>query len=123
MIAIDASAFDRYLAGVRDRDTTLVAAAIRDRTAAISGVVATELLSNRDLSGGSRSIILTTPILKIRDGFWVRAGALRQQVAIQGKRAELADVLVAQTCIDYAIPLITYDRDYRHFAAAGLQLA
>jgi len=28
----------------------------------------------------------------------------------------LADTLIAQSCIDYRVPLITRDSDFRHFA-------
>jgi predicted nucleic acid-binding protein len=35
----------------------------------------------------------------------------------------MGDVLVAQSCLDHKVPLITRDRDFRHFARlAGLKL-
>jgi len=37
--------------------------------------------------------------------------------------AHTADALIAQSCLDQFAPLVTRDRDFRHFAqAAGLQL-
>lgn len=38
------------------------------------------------------------------------------------RKAKLADCLIAQSCIDNDAPLITYDRDFRHFERAGLKL-
>lgn len=38
-------------------------------------------------------------------------------------RARLADALIAQSCLDHEIPLITRDRDFQNFAKyAGLNL-
>jgi predicted nucleic acid-binding protein len=33
-----------------------------------------------------------------------------------------SDTLIAQTCIDHDVPLITRDQDFRHFVSAGLTL-
>jgi predicted nucleic acid-binding protein len=39
------------------------------------------------------------------------------------RRARLGDALIAQSCLDHQVRLITRDRDFRHFArAAGLRL-
>jgi predicted nucleic acid-binding protein len=35
------------------------------------------------------------------------------------RKARLGDALIAQSCIDQSIPLITRDRDFRAFAAAA----
>jgi predicted nucleic acid-binding protein len=61
--------------------------------------------------------------MKIREGYWKRAGELRSDTLSDGHKAKLADVLIAQSCIDHDIPLITYDADFRHFTRAGLKLA
>jgi predicted nucleic acid-binding protein len=40
------------------------------------------------------------------------------------RKARLADVLIAQSCLDHRVALITRDRDFRHFARiARLRLA
>jgi len=36
--------------------------------------------------------------------------------------SDLADTLIAQICIDHDVPLITRDKDFRHFAKHGLRL-
>jgi predicted nucleic acid-binding protein len=123
LIAVDTSSFRRYLEGVRDRDTQLVANALADGSAIVAGVVVTELLSKPELSGGSRSIVRSVRVLKLKEGFWERAAILRRNEFIDGRSGAIADVLIAQTCIDHRIPLITYDPDFRRFVPAGLQMA
>lgn len=75
------------------------------------------------LSDQKLAIVLAVPLLPIHDGFWQRAGLLRRELLSQRLRANLADTLIAQSCIDHDIPLITYDRDFRHFVRAGLKFA
>ncbi len=48
---------------------------------------------------------------------------MRAKVLARGRKARLGDALIAQSCIDAGIPLLTRDRDFRAFAdAAGLDL-
>jgi predicted nucleic acid-binding protein len=39
-----------------------------------------------------------------------------------GFKAKLADTLIAQSCLDHDVPLITRDGDFRHFVALGLRV-
>lgn len=123
MIAIDTSAFARFLDGIVDRSTEIVAQAMRREQAFLPPVVVTELLSNRELTDQAREQILALPLLELKPGHWERAGSLRADVLRELKKANVADVLIAQSCIDLDIPLISYDRDFRHFLNAGLKLA
>lgn len=59
------------------------------------------------------------PLVEIKPGYWQRAGALRARVLAGRRRARLGDALIAQSCIDRGIPLITRDRDFRAFAQAA----
>jgi predicted nucleic acid-binding protein len=88
----------------------------------LSPVVVSELLSNPLLPSAARRLIEMMPRLDLHDGYWIRAGILRAQFKALRRKANLADVLIAQSCIDHDIPLITYDRDFRHFRDAGLIL-
>ncbi len=68
--------------------------------------------------------LLEVPLIEVKPGYWERAGALRAKVLAQRRKARLGDALIAQTCIDRGIPLLTRDRDFRAFtAAAGLDIA
>jgi predicted nucleic acid-binding protein len=44
---------------------------------------------------------------------------LRSQVLAAGHRARLADTLIAQSCLDHRVGLVTADRGFRHFARTG----
>lgn len=69
------------------------------------------------------AFVLSLPLLLIDDGYWKRAGDLRRSILDAGRKAKLADVLIAQSCIDHDVALITHDTDFRHFTRAGLKLA
>jgi predicted nucleic acid-binding protein len=68
-------------------------------------------------------LVTSLPVLPVSQGYRPRAGSLRARVLAARRRARLADTLVAQSCIDHDVALVTSDRDFRHFAAlCGLQL-
>ena len=68
-----------------------------------------------NLSSNLRETLLAIPMLAIQDGFWERAGLLRAKVLAKGSKAKLADTLIAQTCLDHQIPLVTRDQDFQVF--------
>jgi predicted nucleic acid-binding protein len=45
---------------------------------------------------------------------------LRANVPAKPRKARLGDALIAQSCIDWGIPLLTRDRDFRAFADAAV---
>jgi predicted nucleic acid-binding protein len=58
------------------------------------------------------------------DGYWQRAGESRRALKTHKLKARIADALIAQSCIDHDVALITRDVDFRHFAKhCGLKLA
>lgn len=123
MIAVDTSACARYISGDIDRNTDAVHDAIVRKSVYLPPAAQTELFSNVDLTEQARLLILDFPLLPILPGYWQRAGLLRAELKRRTLKAKIADVLIAQSCIDHDIPLITYDRDFRHFLRAGLKLA
>lgn len=100
----------------------LVAAAISEGRAVLPPPVVCEALSDPSIPAALARDIAQLPILEIRDGFWQRAGLLRARIIDKGKKAKLADSLIAQCCIDHQVALITNDRDFRHFVQHGLLL-
>jgi len=122
LIAIDTSAFARYLDGLEDRSTMMVERAMRGKIAILPPVVVTELLSNPAMPEEARAEIVSLNRLTTDETYWERAGILRAALRRAGVKAHLADCLIAQACIDNDAPLITYDRDFRHFESAGLKL-
>jgi predicted nucleic acid-binding protein len=122
LIAADTSSIQRFLRGERGRDVEAVANGLSDRKLVMPPVVVTELLSD-PLSGPVlHDALIDAAVLVILIGFWERAGVLRRSLRASGLKAGLADTLIAQSCIDHDVPLITHNRDFRHFRKAGLKL-
>src|SRR4029077_1280994 len=82
-------------------------------------VVLTELLSDGSLPQDVADTLLDVPLMELASGYWQRAGALRAKVLATRRKARLGDALIAQSCIDQGVPLITRDRDFRAFASAA----
>ena len=122
IVAVDTSAVSRAFEGYRDRASLLFKEALGEGRARFAPIVIMELLSNPNLPEGARRLIRMFPRLDFHEGVWERAGLLRAEIAAIGLRANVPDVLIAQMAIDHGYPLITYDRDFRHFERAGLQL-
>ena len=122
MIAVDTSSLSRFLSGVDDHDTLIVETAIRAREALFPPVVVVEILSNPLLPKDALEVIRSIPLLPIHDRYWERAGRMRSSLMKANYKAAIADCLIAQSCIDNDVPLITWDRDYRHFRKSGLKL-
>lgn len=119
MIAVDTSSMVAFLEGDSGDDVDLVQSALDHQQLALPPVVLTELMSDPALPDRVRALLSALPVLDIEPGFWERAGLLRASVLRQKKKARVADALIAQSCLDQSSPLITRDRDFRHFAAAA----
>jgi predicted nucleic acid-binding protein len=124
VIAADTSTWIAFLEGAGGEDTELLDRALRDRQALMAPAVLTELLSDPELSPEVSQNLSELPLIEIEPGYWQRAGSLRAKVLAKRRKARLGDALIAQSCVDRGIPLLTRDRDFRAFAeAAGLDLA
>ena len=124
MIAVDTSTWIAYLQGDGGEDVELLDRALQGRQVLMVPVVLTEVLSDPKLSSAVSQTISAVPLMEVSPGYWQRAGALRAKVLARRRKARLGDALIAQSCIDHAIPLLTRDRDFRAFAdAADLDLS
>ena len=123
MIAVDTSTWIGFLQGDGGQETELLDRALQDRQVLMIPIVLTELLSDPNLPAEVSQVLSELPLIEIEPGYWQRAGELRAKVLTQRRKARLGDALIAQSCIDRGIPLLTRDRDFRAFAeAAGLHL-
>jgi predicted nucleic acid-binding protein len=123
VIALDTSSAIAFLSGERGRDVNAVEEALRFRQGVFPPVVVTELLSDPVVRAEIGALIRGVPRLEILDGYWERAGQLRARLLRKGLKAHIADTLIAQSCIDHEVALVTRDRDFRNFANhAGLSL-
>lgn len=126
MIAIDSSSWIAFFSDSEPAgdDTALVESALADHQVCLPPVVLTELLSDPKLPRSLAGMFAELPLLGPHAGYWDRAGKLRAKLIARRHRARLADSLIAQTCIDHEVRLITRDDDFRHFSRlAGLRLA
>lgn len=124
MTAADTSTWIAFLEGSSGEDARLLDRALEDRQVVMVPVVLTELLSDPKLPSAVAQTLAAVPMIEIEPGYWERAGLLRSKALAKRHKARLGDALIAQTCIDRGIALLTRDRDFRAFAnVAGLHLA
>jgi predicted nucleic acid-binding protein len=123
VIAVDSSSWIAYFAGGRGNDVDAIALALEHRQATLPPVVLTELVSDPAVSTEVKNLLGSLPVLEVLGGYWERAGMLRARLLAQGRRARLADVLIAQSCLDHDVELVTRDRDFTALArTTGLRL-
>ena len=123
MIAADTSTWIAFLEGESGDDVQMLAKALGDRQVVMAPPVLIELLSDPALSASVARTLSDLPLIDIAPGYWQRAGRLRARVLAQHRKARLGDALIAQSCIDGGVSLITRDRDFRAFVeGAGLKL-
>ena len=123
MIAADTSTWVAFLEGDAGEDVRLLDRALEDRQVVMVPVVLTELLSDPKLPSSVAETLSEVPSMDISSGYWQKAGGLRAKVLAKRRKARLGDALIAQSCIDGGVSLLTRDRDFRAFAeAAGLNL-
>jgi predicted nucleic acid-binding protein len=81
------------------------------------------MLSDPKLSSEVSQTLSELPLIEVGPDYWQRAGEFRAKVLAKRRKARLGDALIAQSCMDRGVPLLTRDRDVRAFAdAAGLDL-
>ena len=119
MIAADTSTWVAYLEGLTGDDIRLLDRALDDRQVLMPPVVLAELLSDPGLAPEAAAAFLDLPLMPIDEGYWQRAGALRARVLARKRKARLGDALIAQSCVDRNVSLLTRDRDFFAFAGAA----
>lgn len=123
MTAADTSTWIAFFQGESGDDVQMLAKALADRQVVRVSPVLTELLSDPGLSASVARALSDLPLIDIRLGYWHRAGRLRAGVLAEHRKARLGDALIAQSCIDGGVSLITRDRDFRAFVErTGLKL-
>ena len=116
MFAIDTSSLIAYLAGSNGRDVEAVEVALKDGNAVLPPAVISEILSDPKLPIKVEKIIVNMSSLPITDGYWLRVAKNRKSILQKKRKARLADSLIAQSCIDYGLVLITRDSDFKAFS-------
>jgi predicted nucleic acid-binding protein len=119
VIAADTSTWFAFLEGSGGADTKRLDEALADRQVLMVPVVLTELLSDPSLPAAIATMLAEVPVVDVEPGYWARAGSLRAKVLAKGRRARLGDALIAQSCVDAGLRLLTRDRNFRGFSEAA----
>jgi predicted nucleic acid-binding protein len=123
VIVVDTSTWIAFLGGSVGGDVQFLDQALEARHVVMIPVVLSELLSDPKLPSTVAATLSDLPLMDISPGYWERAGRLRAKVLAKRHKARLGDALIARSCIDAGLSLITRDRDFRAFAeSAGLNL-
>ena len=119
MLAADSSTWIAFLEGATGQDATLLDQALADHQVLMIPAVFTQLFSDPLLSPSVARGLMDIPMIDLDPGYWLRAGLLRVKVLSNRRKARLGDALIAQSCIDRKISLLTRDADFRAFAEAA----
>ena len=124
MIAFDTDLLVAYFQGAKGSDVDRLDAALSTGDLTMPPVVLTEILSDPSAAKTLKDALEKITLLRIVEGYWERAGLARAELRRKGLKAKTADALIAQSCLDHDVALITRDADFRHFAKhCGLKLA
>lgn len=124
MFAVDSSTLVAFLQNESGKDIDLFMESLLSHELSIPAVAITEVISNPNGNVRLPHILREIRELPVIDGYWQRAGMLRLKVLKHKLKANIADTLIAQSCIDHGVALITRDADFRHFSKhGGLKLA
>jgi hypothetical protein len=124
LIAADTSSLIAFFSGASGSDVDQVRAALAASQICLPPVVLTELLSDAASQNILEATLAAWPVLNLSDGYWIRAGKTRSRLIARRLSPKVPDTLIAQSCIDHDVALITRDADFRHFAKhCGLRLA
>lgn len=124
MIAADASSLSALLSGEDGLDVARLAEEMSRGEFRLPPVVLTELLTDARVAKLLAPKLREIELLEIIDGYWQRAGETRAKLKSRGLKANVADALIAQSCLDHDVSLVTRDSNFRHFAKyCGLRLA
>ena len=123
MIAADTSVLIDYFQGKNNIHTDKLDEVFAHHLLVLPPAVLVELLSDALLPKKFIDKIEELPLLELTKNYWQRAGINRSKIISKKLKAPLADTLIAQSCIDHQVPLITRDTDFRHFVKyCGLTL-
>ena len=119
MTCADTSSVVAYIRGEQGSDVEMVDQALADYSLVLAPISVSELLSDPLLTPSLEKFILGIQQLEIKAGYWERAGKLRAELMRRGYRPKIADTLIAQSCLDHNVPLVTRDRDFSSFQKFG----
>jgi predicted nucleic acid-binding protein len=115
LVCADTNTWIAYLEGRLGKDVEVLDEALASRSVKMAPVVLSELLSDPKLPARDERDLVAIPLLEILPGYWKRAGKSRSRLIRKKLRPKLADTLIAQSCVDHDVLLLTRDRDFGGF--------
>lgn len=123
MPAVDSSVWIDYFAHRDNKETSMLNHAIRHDKIFMPPIVLSEILSDPEFPGPNINLLYDAILLDPKNGYWERAGLMRASLLVKKYKPKLPDTLIAQSCIDYDVPLLTRDSGFAMFEKhAGLKL-
>lgn len=89
--------------------------ALIDGTLVLAPASVAELLSDPGITPPIEESVLDIPQLEVTSGYWERVGRLRARLMRHRYRPKPTDSLIAQSCLDHHVLLVTRDRDFSPF--------
>ncbi len=124
MNCVDSSVIIAWLNGADYPEAEALDALLEKDAAFIAPIGITEIFSNTKGGPIVAEALTTFRVLDLKQGYWERAGAMRAELRREGRKAPIADALIAQAAIDANLPLLTRDSDFKVYAKLfGLNLA
>lgn len=111
MICADTNIFIDFFRGTETKAVELLERTLEEKQLLMNPFVLSELLSSPKLPKKTEKYLLALPRIEIGTEFFERAGFLRRQIYAKGKGVSIADIYIAQACIDAEISLLTIDQD------------
>ncbi len=123
MIAADTSVLIDYFQGKNNTQTEKLDEILTHHLLILPPIVLVEILSDPLLPKKFVNKMEELPLLELTENYWKRAGMTRSKLIAKKLKARLADTLIAQSCIDHQVSLLTRDADFKHFVKyCGLTL-
>jgi|SRR3989338_7522734 len=122
MIAADSSVWVDFFKGESNAYSEQLEQSLKQGILVIPPLILFEILSAPGITSEASALIQGLPRLIHHSGYWERAAHMRRTILRKAQRARSMDCLIAQSCIDEDVPLITRDADFRHFKKFGLKL-
>jgi predicted nucleic acid-binding protein len=119
MLAVDNSTLISLAQGEEGPDIELFTTQLLSNNICLPPTVITEVISNPTKQTRIHQLMWQLPMLEPTFGFWHRAGELRSKVLAAKRKCRTADTLIAQSCIDHDVALITRDADFKVFTQVG----
>ena len=112
MISVDSNVFVDFFRGTKNKAVDYLQKTLDEKQLLMNPFVLSELLSSPKLPKKTEKYLLALPRIEIGLEFFEKAGLLSRQIQMKGKGVSMADVYIAQACIDAEIPLLTNDKDH-----------